>query len=155
MDSTKEKLLKFLSTGISPERLAFCIALGIALGIIPALGTTTMLCAIAAFLFRLNLAAIQLVNYFVYPLQLILLIPFIRAGEWLFGVESLELSPELIQGMMREDLWKTIIGLWQTTFHAVIVWMLVAPVVVACVYIVLKPLLKKLRLERLMTSNQN
>jgi uncharacterized protein (DUF2062 family) len=155
LDSTKEKLLKFLSTGISPERLAFCIALGIALGIIPALGTTTMLCAIAAFLFRLNLAAIQLVNYFVYPLQLILLIPFIRAGEWLFGVESLELSPELIQGMMREDLWKTIIGLWQTTFHAVIVWMLVAPVVVACVYIVLKPLLKKLRLERLMTSNQN
>jgi uncharacterized protein (DUF2062 family) len=141
--------------GITPERLALCIALGIALGIVPALGTTTMLCAIAAFVFRLNLAAIQLVNYFVYPLQLALLIPFIRAGEWLFDADSLGLSLELIRRMMEEDLWETVITLWETTFRALVAWMLIAPVVVACVYIILKPLLKKLRPERLIAMDKN
>ena len=135
--------------GITPERLALCIGLGIALGLVPALGTTTLLCTVAAFLFRLNLPAIQLVNYFVYPLRLALLIPFIRAGEWLFGAKSLNLSSELIQRMMKEDLWKTIIDLWSTTMRALMVWLLIAPIIVALVYLIMMPLLKRLKPDRL------
>jgi uncharacterized protein (DUF2062 family) len=148
LETAKKKLLGFLKIGISPERLALCIGLGIALGLAPALGTTTLLCTLAAFLFRLNLPAIQLVNYFVYPLQLALLIPFIRAGEWMFGVESLNLSLESIRQMMKADLWKTVISLWTATMRALMVWLLIAPVVVALVYLVMTPLLKKLKLER-------
>ena len=148
LKNTKNKLLEFLKMGITPERLALCIALGIVFGIVPALGTSTILCTIAAFLFRLNLAAIQLVNYFTYPLQLALLIPFIRAGEFLFGVESLQLSVDGIQTMVREDLWGTVISLWQTTFQALVAWGLIAPVLVACIYFILTPLLKKLKPER-------
>ena len=139
--------------GVAPERLALCIGLGIALGLVPALGTTTLLCTLAAFLFRLNLPAIQLVNYFVYPLQLALLIPFIRAGEWLFGVESLDLSLEIIQRMMKTDLWETVIRLWSATMRAVMVWLLTAPVVVALVYLFMTPLLRKLRLQRLTAAS--
>ena len=139
--------------GSTPERLALSIALGIALGLVPALGITTLLCTLAAFLFRLNLPAIQLVNYIVYPLQLALLIPFIRAGEWLFGAESLHLSFELFQRMMKEDLWGTVFGLWAATMRAVVVWVLIAPVVVALVYFVMTPLLKKLKPERLSAAS--
>ncbi len=148
MGTAKNKLLAFLKMGGTPERLALSIALGIALGLVPALGITTLLCTLAAFLFRLNLPAIQLVNYFVYPLQLALLIPFIRAGEWLFGVKSLNLSFELIQRMMKANLWETVISLWAATMRAVVVWLLIAPVVVALVYFVMTPLLKKLKPER-------
>jgi uncharacterized protein (DUF2062 family) len=147
--TVKSKLFTFLKMGITPERLALCIGLGIALGLTPALGTTTLLCALAAFLFRLNLPAMQLVNYFVYPLQLALLIPFIRAGEWLFGVNSLNLSLELIQRMVKANFWDTVISLCSATIRAVIVWMLIAPLIVALIYFVMTPLLKKLRLERL------
>ena len=35
-------------------------------------------------LFRVNLPAIQFVNYLSSPFQLILLVPFIRLGGWLF-----------------------------------------------------------------------
>jgi len=149
LGTAKNKLMAFLKTGITPERLALSIGLGIALGMVPALGTTTLLCTLAAFLFRLNLPAIQIVNYFVYPLQLALLIPFIRAGEWLFGVEPLNLSLALIQRMMKADLWETVISLWSATMRAVMVWLLIAPVVVALVYLVMTPLLKKLKPERL------
>ena len=135
--------------GITPERLAFCIALGIAVGIIPALGITTLLCTLAAILLRLNLAAILAVNYFVHPFQIALLIPFIRAGEWLFGSRPLELSFKQIQKMFETDLLETVIGLWATTMRAIAVWLLVAPVVVAVVYSILRPLLRKLNLERI------
>jgi uncharacterized protein (DUF2062 family) len=153
LETAKKKLLSFLKMGMTPERLALCIGLGIALGLVPALGTTTLLCTLAAFLFRLNLPAIQLVNYFVYPLQLVLLIPFIRAGEWLFGVESLNLSLESIQRMMKADLWKTVISLWSTTMRAVMVWLLIAPVIVALVYLAMTPVLKRLKPERLTASS--
>ena len=71
-----DKIFSFVSTslkkGMSRKRVSLCIALGITPGIFPVLGTTTVLCAAAAILLRLNLPLIQLVNYAVYPLQLIL-----------------------------------------------------------------------------------
>ena len=149
VQNAKDKLLAFLTRGLTPERLALCVALGIALGLVPALGTTTLLCTLAAFVFRLNLAAILLVNYFVYPLQLALLIPFIRAGEWLFGAKPLDLSLGLIQRMLEADLWHTVFGLWTAILRAVMVWLMIAPLVVLLVYLVLTPFLRKLKPERL------
>ena len=60
-------IIELLSQGVTPEKLALSLALGITLGIFPALGSTTALCAIAALVLRLNLPAIQIVNYFMYP----------------------------------------------------------------------------------------
>jgi uncharacterized protein (DUF2062 family) len=77
-------LVDLLRQGVSPEKIALSVALGVTLGVFPVLGSTTALCALAAFALQLNLPAIQLVNYFVYPLQIALLIPFFRLGEKLF-----------------------------------------------------------------------
>ncbi len=67
--------------GATPEALALSIALGLVLGVFPAPGLPTLLCALAAGLLRLNAAALQAVNYISYPLQLALLAPFISLGE--------------------------------------------------------------------------
>src|SRR5271155_6084176 len=85
-------VLDLLRQGVTPEKIALSVALGVALGVFPVLGSTTALCALAALVLRLNLPAIQVVNYFVYPLQIGLLIPFFRAGEILFGAPHLPLS---------------------------------------------------------------
>jgi uncharacterized protein (DUF2062 family) len=77
-------VLDLLRQGVTPEKIALSLALGVALGVFPVLGSTTALCALAALALRLNLPAIQIVNYFVYPLQIALLIPFFRLGERLF-----------------------------------------------------------------------
>jgi len=49
----KAKILKLIKTllqeGMSLRRISVCIALGVALGIFPVIGATTLLCAIAAF----------------------------------------------------------------------------------------------------------
>ena len=148
MDSFRKKLIAFLKMGITPEKLALCIALGCAFGMIPAIGTTTILCALTAFILRLNLAAILAVNYFVYPIQLALLLPFIRAGEWLFGSKQLDLSADLIQRMMKDNLLQTAVSLGPTMIHALLAWLLIAPAIVAAIYFLMRPLLRRLRVER-------
>lgn len=153
MDTFRKKLIAFLKMGITPEKLALCIALGCVFGMIPAIGTTTILCTLTALIFRLNLAAILIVNYFVYPIQLVLLLPFIRAGEWLFGSEPLDLSAELIQRMMKEDLLNTVVSLSSTIIHALFVWLLVAPIVVVSIFLIMRLLLRRLWLERLATDS--
>src|SRR5947209_172719 len=73
-------IFALLRMGASPEKLAWSIAAGLLIGINPLLGSTTLLCLAIAFIFRLNVAASQLGNHVVYPLQLLLLLPFIRLG---------------------------------------------------------------------------
>jgi hypothetical protein len=42
-------------------------------------------CAVVALSLRLNLPAIQAANYLVMPLQLVLIVPFVRLGGWLMA----------------------------------------------------------------------
>ena len=53
-------VIQLLRQGVSPEKIALTIALGIILGVTPVLGSTLLLCTLAAIVLRLNLPAIQL-----------------------------------------------------------------------------------------------
>jgi uncharacterized protein (DUF2062 family) len=83
VDSINRNMALWLRQGISPRRLAFTLALGFAIGCIPVVGIPTLLCAALALALRLNLPAIQAANYAVMPLQLLLIVPFVRFGGWL------------------------------------------------------------------------
>jgi len=136
-------LLELLRQGVTPEKVALSVALGVTLGVFPLLGSTTALCTLAAFAFQLNLPAIQIVNYFVYPLQLALLIPFFRLGERLFRAPHLPLSVPRIYGMMHANMGSAIRSLWTTTWHAIVMWCLVAPVCAVALYAILMPALRR------------
>lgn len=135
-------ILDLLRQGVTPEKIALSIALGAVLGVFPGIGWTTALCAIAALVLRLNLPAIQIVNYFMYPAQIALLIPFFRLGEKLFRAPHLPVSPPQLQALIRAGVWQSIRLLWATTWHAMVVWLLIAPVFIAAIYVILVPLLR-------------
>lgn len=141
-----DPIIKLLRQGISPEKLGLGMAVGVVIGIFPVIGSTTLLCTIAAFTLRLNLPAIQLVNYLVYPLQIALLIPFFHFGAWLFDIEPLSLSAGQLISMFKTDLQDTIIQLWDTTMRAIVAWGLISLPVVACLYAIFKPLLRSSKL---------
>lgn len=136
-------LLELLRQGVTPENLSLSIALGAVLGMLPIIGFNTALCALLALLCGLNLPAIQMVNYFVYPLQIALLLPFFRLGEKLFRAPHLPLSVSQVLAMVRADLWSSIKFLWTTTWHALVVWALIAPFVAALLYFLLLPALRR------------
>ena len=74
-----------LRRGVTKRKLVLSISLGFTGGIFPVLGTTTVLCTLMSLAARANLAIVQLVNWLVYALQLLLVLPFIRYGAQLFS----------------------------------------------------------------------
>jgi len=138
-------VLDLLRQGITPEKLALSLALGVVLGVFPALGWTTALCALAAVFLRLNIPAIQLINYFMYPAQIALLLPFFRLGEKLFHAPHLPISAPRIYAMASADFWGAIKFLWGTTWHAMVGWSILAPLVAIVIYVLLVPLFRKIR----------
>ena len=71
-----EPTVQLLKQGVTPRAIAASMATGAVIGIFPVLGTTTATCLAVALLLRLNLVTIQILNWLVYPLQVLLIIPF-------------------------------------------------------------------------------
>ena len=122
-----DPILNLLKQGVTPEKLSWSFAVGILLGTFPILGITTALCVLATFLFKLNPVAIQVANYLAYPLQFILLIPFMRLGETIFGVDHVALQiPELLEFFKRD--WTGFLKTYgMTGLRGVFAWALLAP----------------------------
>ena len=137
-----EPILGQLRQGMSADTIALTIGVGLAIAVIPVIGVTTILSILAAWAFRLNHPVIQAINWTSYPLQLLLLVPFIRMGEWLFGAPRLAFSLEQLVEMGKTDPYGTISRLGVTTAHAVVAWGLFVPFVILGGYYLTRPLLR-------------
>ena len=123
-----------LSQGLSPARLALSVALGIVIGLIPVLGVSTLLCTLAALALRLNLPAVQLVNYLLTPLQVLLVIPQLRLGEWLVQAPPFPITLESGRELFTQGAVHAVTTLGIAILHATLGWLAIAPVVAWLLY---------------------
>jgi uncharacterized protein (DUF2062 family) len=130
-------LLAQLRQGVTPERIALTLVLGAALAVFPILGSTTLLCAGAALWLRLNQPIIQLVNYFCYPLQIALLIPFYRLG----------LSIPQLMDRFRAGPGQFISDFAVIALGGIAAWCLLVPPAAALLYFACRPAIRKLALR--------
>jgi uncharacterized protein (DUF2062 family) len=135
-------ILELLRQGVTPEKLALSLAIGMALGCAPILGATTLVAFVICYATELNPVAMQLTNYLMYPVQIVLLIPFIRAGEMLFHARHLRLSAAQIEHLFHTSFGLAVHILWTAIWHALTVWLFVAPVLVVVLYAILVPVLR-------------
>jgi uncharacterized protein (DUF2062 family) len=140
-------VLALMRMGASPERMAWSIAVGFLIGINPLLGSTTILCLAVATIFRLNIAASQLGNHIVYPLQLLLFLPFLHLGTRVFRTEPLPLSGAAIVDAARQHPVELVRKLWLWEWHALVLWAGISVVLVPVAAIVLTPLLRRLMMR--------
>ena len=140
LKSMKQKVVLALRQGISPTRLALTLALGFAIGCIPVVGIPTVLCGALALLLRLNLPAIQAANYVAFPIQLLLIVPFMRLGGWLYHSSSGQtaMAGTLLHGSSL-NLMSQLSGL---AGHALLGWLVIAVPAVALMTATLTPLLR-------------
>lgn len=127
-------ILEQLRGGITPEKIAVAVAAGCVLGLFPVLGSTTLLCALAAIALRLNQPIIQMTNYLVYPLQLASILGFYRAGEWLFGLPHLPLTIPMLLERFQAGPARFIADYGMLAVRGIIVWIALAPLVFALLY---------------------
>jgi hypothetical protein len=125
-NKTLHPVMDLLKQGITPEMLALSIVLGFFIGIIPFMGVSTAICAFLALIFQLNIVAIQIANYIAYPLQLIFFIPFIKAGESVFGYTSTSLSINEIVQLFQESFIEAAKMLWLANLQGLLIWVIIA-----------------------------
>jgi uncharacterized protein (DUF2062 family) len=140
----KQRFVAFLKRGVTPHELALCLALGCVISVIPLLGVTMLLCALAAWALRLNQPAIQSVNWIMYPFQFILLIPWYKLGAILFRAPPVTFTGQYVRDLIHTGWGTAIKTLWTFAWHGVIAWAIVSLFVAAAIYAILRPIFARM-----------
>ena len=77
------------------------------------------------------------------PSQILLIIPFVRLGEWIMRDPPQPLSIEAGMQLLARGVWQAVQTLWSAIVHAGIAWILVAPCAVFLLYKVLTPVFER------------
>ncbi len=127
MSTIKKTISKLLKEGASANKIALAVALGLTIGLFPLYGTNSILCALAAFLFRVNPVLIQLVNYAAILIFFPVCTAFVWAGQWLTGQNTHPVTlTTLVDLYNTQGLGHTLHSIWQVMWSATAVWALIA-----------------------------
>jgi uncharacterized protein (DUF2062 family) len=141
----QQKIKRLFLQGLSSKELAMSIAWAFWIGIFPIYGTTTVILTFLALKLRLNLPIMIAVSYALIPLQFLVLIPFIRIGEFIFGYQPMAMDISMLKASFSEGLFETISVFSGRLALAVGAWILVALPVSILVYIILFQIFRKLK----------
>lgn len=128
-----------MKQGTSPRGLALSATLGITIGLFPVLGITSWLIPIIALRMRLNLALMLALSYLAWPFQIILIIPFLRFGEWLWEMPPFPISLEKLQTAFEASFIGALNDFWVANLVAAGGWLVVILPTGILLYYILLP----------------
>ncbi|KDP31623.1 hypothetical protein JCGZ_14848 [Jatropha curcas] len=138
-----DPLYLILSRGTEPKQLAFSAALGFTLGIFPICGVTVLLCAMAiALLGPLSHApTVMLANFIATPIELSLVVPFLRFGEVISGGSHFPLTSDALKKVLTGQASHDVLI---SIAHALLGWLVAAPFILAVLSMLFFPFFKVL-----------
>ncbi|KAM0019340.1 hypothetical protein Hdeb2414_s0026g00684341 [Helianthus debilis subsp. tardiflorus] len=124
--------------GAQPKELALSAALGITLGVFPIVGVTFFLCVLAITMLgtAVNAPTVMLANFLATPIELSLIIVFLRFGEFITGGAHFPLTADALKKVLTGKASKEIL---LSIVHALLGWLVLAPFILGLLYIVLVP----------------
>jgi uncharacterized protein (DUF2062 family) len=140
----RDPLIAELRQGASPEAVAAAVAVSLAIAINPFIGTTTLGCLVAGRLFRLNHVVLQVVNHVAFPLQVLLIVPYVRLGETLAGARHFALTPQAIFDEFNRSLPDFLAKFWLTGLHGLIGWLVTVPLACWLLHLILRRTFRRL-----------
>jgi hypothetical protein len=140
----KKMAMSILQQGLAPEQIALTVCLGSAVGTLPVMWGTTILCVALAARFGLNQAAMQAVNYLVYPLQIALFLPFFKLGAKYLPWGP-AISAEMLKAALHGHLTAAVSLIGWATLKAIGAWLVTVPPLALLLYPLLVTLLRRKR----------
>ncbi|RHX84013.1 DUF2062 domain-containing protein [Leptospira stimsonii] len=135
-----EIIKRELKSGITPEKITLSIIVGAGVGVFPLIGTTMTICGILGVLFRLNPVTIQLANYIVYPLQILLIFPFLKTGSDILGIP---LDLHWAENISVENISEIAKGIFDVAGFAVLGWFVWIPAISLPLYFAFLPFVRR------------
>lgn len=132
-----------LTQGVTPDRLALTLAIGTACSLLPFLGFTSLMNLAVGLCLRLNQPILQVLNQLLGPLQLVLILVYVRLGEMIWRAEPVSLSVSTLVSAFRADPGAFMVRFGWTGVHAATAWILTAPFLIAGLYFPLRAAMRK------------
>jgi uncharacterized protein (DUF2062 family) len=134
----RDPFMAELRQGATPEALSAAVAVSLAIAIVPIIGVTTLICLAAGRLFRLNHVVMQIVNHTCYPLQILLLVPFVRLGETMTGAHHFALTPSAIVDEFNRSFPDFVAKFWTAYLHGMLGWAITVPLACWLLHLILR-----------------
>jgi uncharacterized protein (DUF2062 family) len=145
--------VEYIKSGAEPKTLAASAAAGFCNGLCPVLGVSAGLTMLMVLASRgaLHGPMALLANFISVPVELALILPYVRVGEWITGSPRVELKPVGIT-----DLFKQGSGdLLRSVGCALLAWALTWPLVAGGVYLATVPGFQLLRRKYMHTRGSD
>jgi hypothetical protein len=126
IEKIKLKIVALLSQGLSAKKITQSIIFSALFTVIPLFGVSTFLITLISIKKRLNLPIMIALSYVIWPFQILLLIPFMKIGEFIFSIPPRNHSIDEILALYQENFFKLISQLSLDLLYALIAWILVA-----------------------------
>jgi uncharacterized protein (DUF2062 family) len=137
-----DPIVKQLTQGVTPPKIALSLAVGSAFALFPILGTTTTLCFLAGIVLGLNQPILQGLNALCMLVYFPLLVAFVRLGDTLARTPPSSLNIPLMISLFAHHPGEFFREFGVTALHAVLGWVAVAPFWIAGIYFLALPLLR-------------
>ena len=141
--TVRDPLLAELRQGATPAAVSAAVTVSLAIAINPFIGTTTVGCLVAGRVFRLNHVVMQVVNHVAFPLQVLLIVPFVRIGETIAGARHFSLKPSAIIEEFNRSVPDFMAKFWLTGLHGLIGWALTVPLACWLLHLVLRSVFRR------------
>lgn len=132
----KAKTTTLLKQGLTPRELSQSIIVSGLISTIPILGVSTFMITTISLKSKLNLPVMIALSYFMWPVQILLIIPFIRVGEFIFSVPQNHYTVDEIISSFQESFFGTLSHLSFELFCGLGGWVLTAVPVAVGIYLV-------------------
>lgn len=138
----KSKTVALFKQGLTPIELTQSILVSALISIIPILGVTTILLTALSLKRKLNLPIMIAISYMMWPLQILLIIPFINIGEFIFSAPQSNHSVQEIIASFQELFFGTLSDLSLELLCGFGGWLLTAVPIFSAIYLVLSLIIK-------------
>lgn len=139
-------LLAQLTQGVTPDRLALTLGVGTACALFPFLGFTALLNLGVGLALRMNQPILQTLNQLLGPVQLALILVYVRAGEWIWAApaEDRFTLTEMLATFRDASVGEFLQRFGWAGVHAFTAWALTAPLLAAALFYATRPALRRL-----------
>lgn len=121
--------------GFTSEKLALSVSIGIIGGTFPIIGLASLVCLLLTIIFKQNLVIVQVTNYLVYPLQIVLLIPFLRIGNAVIAGNHIALTINQVVLAFKAGFLHGLNQIGMISIYGIMAWFVVAAPALLILYI--------------------
>jgi uncharacterized protein (DUF2062 family) len=107
-NKVKEKTTALLKQGLTPKELSQSFIVSGLISTIPILGVSTFMITTVSLKRKLNLPLMISLSYLMWPIQILMIIPFIRVGEFIFSVPRNHHTVEEIISSFQSSFFQTL-----------------------------------------------